>query len=67
VGEEYNIGWTNEQGGKGNRAKVGKEIEASKGLKYERNGVREEGMKEVCFPHHVMNSVLVYWCTDVQA
>ena len=42
MGEKYNIGRTNEQGGKGIRAKVGKEIEVSKGLSYGRNGVKVE-------------------------
>jgi len=32
MGEKCNIGRTNEQSEKGNRAKVGKEIEVSKGL-----------------------------------
>ena len=58
MGEEYNMGRTNEQGGKGNRAKVGKEIKVSKGLKYGRNGAREEDKKEVCFPHHVITNAV---------
>jgi hypothetical protein len=37
-------------GGKVNRDKVGKKIKVSKGLKYLRNGVRDDDTKEIVCP-----------------